>query len=68
MFYCGPRDVGGGTGPSIDWEASEWGAYPSTLTLVPPLVGLVTFFEGRGGTRRDGGGAHGWGPVAGDGV
>lgn len=21
-------------------------------------VGLVTFFEGRGGTRRDGGGAH----------
>lgn len=33
MLYCGPRDVGGGTGPSIDWEASEWGAYPSALTL-----------------------------------
>lgn len=70
MLYCGPRDVGGGTGPSIDWEASEWGAYPSALTLERlkkhwqawggrgVQVGLVTLFERRGGTRRDGGGAH----------
>lgn len=60
MLYCGPRDVGGGTGPLIDWEASEWGAYPSALTLgrLKKQVGLVTLSERRGGTRRDGGGAH----------
>lgn len=32
-FTAAPVMSGGGTGPSIDWEAPEWGAYPSALTL-----------------------------------
>lgn len=32
-FTAAPVMSGGETGPSIDWDASEWGAYPSALTL-----------------------------------
>lgn len=49
-FTAAPVMSGGGTGPSIDWEASEWGAYLSALTL-----------EGLKKHQQVGGGVVRWG-------